>query len=99
MSMSRRGLNLLLNEYPLADVVHVDHQGYRHEYAIETLTRDDTIVTQGDGPWTQVTMKDASGFREFAIWNRTGAVYHCDKYGAVADDPFLTPRDYGNQNT
>jgi hypothetical protein len=92
MSEARRGLNMLLNEYPLAEVVHIDHQGYRVEYATEKLAGSDTIVTQGDGPWTQVTLKDAGGFREFAIWNRTGAVYNCDQYGAVADDPFLTPR-------
>jgi hypothetical protein len=95
MSLARRGLNLLLNEYPLADVVYLDHQGYREAFN-KSKASVDVIVTQGDGPWTQVTMKDAAGFHEYAIWNRTGAVYHCDQYGAVADDPFLTPRNYGN---
>jgi len=92
VSNARRGLNLLLNEYPFADVVHVDHQGYRVEYTSEKLSREDTIITQGDGPWTQVTLRQPGGFREYAIWNRTGAVYHCDAYGAVADDPFITPK-------
>lgn len=88
MSKAREGLNKLLEMHSNCDVVHVDHQGFREEYAAQNAMPNE-IITAGNGPWTQISLKHDAGIAEYAIWNETGNVYETDQHGAVADDPFI----------
>src|SRR5215469_6980382 len=91
-SKAREGLNHLLEHFPDAEVLHVDHQGYHEEIAAIKLGAESLeSQMQSDGPWTAVTLRHEKGPVEYAIWNTTGAVYETDQHGAVADDPFLEP--------
>ena len=79
-SLARKGLDLLLAEYPLDDVVEVDGQW-------ETVD-EATGMELTSGPWLIVELKEAGGF---GIWKETGAVFRLDEDGGAEDDPILQP--------
>ena len=79
-SLARKGLDLLLREYPSDDVVEVDGQ-----WEVYDETTDVVLAT---GPWLIVELKEAGGF---GIWKETGAVFRLNEDGGAEDDPILTP--------
>ena len=89
-SLERKGLDMLLELFPEADVVAVNEAG--------PLLRDAvgggvTVVAPPAPSWTTVRLTMLDGeFQQalFAIWKHTGAVYRMDA-DAVHDDPFLVP--------
>ena len=79
-SLARKGLDLLLREYPFADVMEVDSQ--------EEFEEREDGVTITAGPWVIVALKEMG---EFAIWKATGAVHRLNEDGGAEDDPILQP--------
>lgn len=83
-SLVREGLDLLLDRYPLFDVVRVEWQ----RAAPGELFNQWVLVDLGQRGESSA---EAFAIWPFAIWKTTGAVYSIDANGAVSDDPILVP--------
>jgi hypothetical protein len=100
MTKARRGLNMLLRNYPDADVCDVWNQSSAIVEARERLKDtpyfDDVsqfFRSRNSGPWTCVDLLIDGKVKRFAVWNETGYVYRLGEDGVVEDDPFLKIRD------
>jgi len=90
LDRSRAGLDSLLARFPEAIVVGVGHQELAHQFIQSRHGPDHLAAFMNPGPWTEVTLFFRSPtvqFREFAIWNRTGAVH--TMVGGAVEDPAL----------
>jgi hypothetical protein len=77
-SLARRGIDMLLAEYPDADVQSIEDRG------THAWTTVDLVHFPKPGSLSAVAT-----FTRYAVWNHTGNVYRIDRRGAVVDDPFL----------
>jgi hypothetical protein len=103
-SLVRRGLDYLLDAYPMFDLVSVNWQLPEpivlYSEGVPARRWEGGIV----GPWVLVKLGQPSETMrseplilpawatwEFAIWKVTGAVYRVGADGAVPDDPIWQP--------
>jgi hypothetical protein len=100
MTKARRGFNMLLRNYPDAEVATIWNQdkGVVGNYVHPEVQERIRMVAVTPGPWTCVDLLIEGELKQFAIWNNTGHVYRIGKGGAVEDDPFLKIRELPGGN-
>lgn len=90
-SWERKGLDLLLAHYSMANLVHLDRHDTSGIRELDGFNYDVPMPNIPPGPWVSITLETDDDKKQFGIWKETGAVYNVDQHGACADDPFLVP--------